>query len=40
MDVTPAGISMLVNPLQPSNAEDPMDVTPAGISMLVNLLQP
>ena len=31
MDVTPAGISMLVNPLQPENAYSPMDVTPAGI---------
>ena len=31
MDVTPAGISILVNPLQYLNAEFPMDVTPAGI---------
>lgn len=40
MFVTPDGISMLVNPLQPANALFPILVTLDGISMLVNPLQP
>ena len=40
MLVTDDGISTLVNPLQPENAEEPMLVTDDGISTLVNPLQP
>ena len=39
MLVTPAEISILVRPLQYSNADSPMLVTPAGISILVRPLQ-
>ena len=35
MLVTLDGISMLVNPLQPSNADSPILVTPSGIVILV-----
>ena len=40
MLVTLEGIVMLVNPLQPLNAEVPMLVTLEGIVMLVIPLQP
>ena len=36
MLVTLSGIVMLVSPLQPSNAEDPMLVTLSGIVTLVS----
>ena len=36
MDVTLLGISILIRPLQPSNAEKPIEVTLSGISMLVS----
>ena len=39
MEVTPFGIVILVNELQPSNAEEPMEVTPFEIVILVNELQ-
>ena len=40
MLVTPDGIDISVNPLQPENAELPMLVTPDGILNDVNPLQP
>jgi hypothetical protein len=40
MLVTPEGIVMLVNPVQPSKAHHPMLVTLEGIVMLVNPVQP
>ena len=40
MLVTREGISMLVRPLQPENAELPILVTLEGISILVRPLQP
>ena len=40
MDVTLAGITTPVNPLQPEKAELPMEVTLSGMVMVASLLQP
>jgi hypothetical protein len=40
MLVTPEGIVMLVNPVQPEKVPSSMLVTPEGIVMLVNPVQP
>ena len=39
MEVTPAGIVILVRPVQLENVESPMLVTPLGIVMLVRPVQ-
>ena len=36
MEVTESGIVILVSPVQPENAEEPIEVTESGIVMLVS----